>query len=729
MRKRAPPEQDHIKNTRLETIEWAKANGIKIVRTVGKDPIDLQWNSPEVYEASQADWEKWFISEQGNIGFICGKASENLVIIDCDSKETFEAFKRFLGDTTTVRTGSGKWHIYLRTLMPIHTFRRHEGKIQFDIQSEGVQGIAPMSIHPDTKKPYAFLSKVPPKVWEGDLELDIKQILFEKFGVKYDDFKKVNISELLQGVEEGNRDCAAIRVATYYRTQGKNEEETLTLLEDWNKRNKPSLEHKVLQVKVRSAFKDQTPYHFDFEETEIFTEEEQKEVEHLLANPEQILHYVFRANQDVVQEDKNKILIPILELAKLSMEVSGKSAGGKNHLVDCVMLCFPKKWIKKITGATDKAFRYLGDEYRTVYLAERRGMESPSQESTTEYDMKVGISEGEIVTLYPHRDPESGKMVLDEKRVKVGNFIMTTTEIAPPPELENRIFNLVVDESVEQNVRVRDFQLEEATKPPSKRVNVQHEKKILRCLFEKLDKELTTAPIIIPYAHALKKLLPTFDTSIRRHTLKLLNIIACISRVFAKKLPKYHDGSDECIIATPNVFWYVWQIGDEAIFTQIIGLTERQLFVWDVLKNLFISKPEVSTKELAEAARFATGTAEGYFKEFEIKGLIFLRKEGRENLASPGLDIRETVDFANVELSFSELKTQFENNLRKIGVQKVERDIPLMSPFTGEKVLEDAHIIFKPKKAVMKTKKKKEKTQKVNASDKGLGEFSNAVES
>jgi putative DNA primase/helicase len=76
----------------------------------------------------------------------------------------------------------------------------------------------------------------------------------------------VKINELLKGVQEGFRDSAAIRIATYYRKQGKNRNAALELLTEWNKRNNPPLGSEIITQKIQSAYALPEPYAWEFAE-------------------------------------------------------------------------------------------------------------------------------------------------------------------------------------------------------------------------------------------------------------------------------------------------------------------------------------------------------------------------------------------------------------------------------------------------------------------------------
>jgi len=705
MKRKRNIEEDNVLDIKDEVIEFIKKYDLKVTPVgFNKNPIEKDWNNPAVFEPKQEEYIKGFIQKTYNLGFICGIKTERgyFFVCDVDSKPVYDKiFKKYQGMTTQVKSGGPKecsYHFYFFSKYPVKTFRIHKKitnkkgditDVGLDVQGTNTQVLTPMSIHPLTNKPYKFICKKEPMCWDGDVEMDLNKEIEDAFGIMVE-YETVNITELLETPlkDHEGRDNAAIRIATWHRINGKTEDEALKLLTEWNQKNIEPLDDETLRMKVRSAYSPDKPYGWKFIEVETFTKEEQEKADWLLKNPEYLLFYIHEAGKDIVREDKNKILIPILEFGKQSMEISGKSAAGKNHLIDCISRYFPKEWFKKITGMTNKALRYLNEKYQTIYIAERRGIESSSQETTAEYDMKVGISENEIVTIYPARNELTGEIELKEKHVKVGNFIMTTTEVAPPPELENRIFNLTVDESEEQNKLVRDFILQQASLPSNKRINTEKEKKILRCLFDKINKNSTDKIVIIPFARILSKLLPANDASIRRHTTKLIKLIETVAKLFEAKLPIVKDKNGvECIIATPELFWYVWQIGNEAIFTQIIRMTKREIEIWRIMEKMFTIQEIVTTKDLANAAKISTRMAMNYFDSFDTKGFITTTREHGIKVA----ELRKKNDsekekFTN--LTMKELVNEYENAIKNLRAEALEVGgyaLILVDPFSGEK--------------------------------------------
>jgi len=671
-----------------QTVEFYVSNSLAVIpiRFREKTPL-VEWSKYQKERATKEEIEKWFSGDLGiNIAIVCGSISGNLAVVDCDDPKVYKKlFSSIDRETLVVKTGRG-FHVYFRTDYPINGFAVNiPGLGRVDVKGEGGYVLAPPSVHPNGRI-YEFLSQRSIKSWPGDFKLEFLELLHRTFKIKVTR-EKVNITKLLQGVDEGQRDEAAVRIATWFRKQGLNEEEALAKLKEWNHRNLPPMEDNILETKVISAFRPEEPYAYDFEESneETYTEEEITSAKSLLEKPG-ILWSIHEANADIVREDKNKVLIPLLEFGKLSFEVTGDSASGKNTLVDRCLLCVPSEWYDKITGLSDKAIRYMPKDLRTLYIAERRGLQT-GEESTAEYDVKVGISEGKIEIRVVTKN-EHGEFVLQKKSTVIENFILTSTEIAPPPELENRIYNICSDESVKQNEMVRDRQLEDAAKPPSQKLDTSSQKRLLRCVFSILDKE-SPQDFAIPYAPLLKALLPATDVSIRRHTPKLLNLIGSIAKIYHRQLPIVEDNGRRVVIATPEIFWLAWRIGDEAITGAVAGLTERQMRLWKEVLRLFNDTPRIESKALAEAIGKSTNTALNWLKCFEQKGMLVSEYEGRQRFFEKRFE-NAAVSTLPV-LPLAELEKETREFLAKYPAtsQSEYRPLELVDPLSGERISRD----------------------------------------
>jgi hypothetical protein len=131
------PKSENIRNTKEEVTEFAKKHGLKVTR-LGRDknPIDADWNNPEVYEGRQEEYCEGFLRNRWDIGFITGVKCSNglyLAVVDVDSKAVNDkVMSQFENLTTVVKSGGKKkvsLHYYFFVPQPFKTWRKHQGDL------------------------------------------------------------------------------------------------------------------------------------------------------------------------------------------------------------------------------------------------------------------------------------------------------------------------------------------------------------------------------------------------------------------------------------------------------------------------------------------------------------------------------------------------------------------------------------------------------------------------
>jgi len=422
-------------------------------------------------------------------------------------------------------------------------------------------------------------------------------------------------------------------------------------------------------------------------EEEQFDSETLREGEKLLEDPA-LLHRIHNAQGDVQGEDANKVLLPLLNFGKQSFEIEGETAAGKNTVADSTLSLFPKHWWDKITGLSDKAVRYLGETLRTLYLAERRTAKT-GEESTAEYDIKLVISEGKLKVLVTIPDPEDPKRFKTDKiETAIENIILTSTELIIPEQLQNRIWVTRVDESKEQNIKVRNAKLEDAEKLPSEKPDFTKEKKIIRAAFSIADKE-APKEVIVPYATLLKSLLDEKETRVRRDTDKLVALIKNIARLFYRQRAVIINGANkQVLVSAPQDFWIAWRIGSTAIRETFTDMTERDVRILKWCKEIAKDGTEISTKTLAELTGKSDHACWQYLRALQLKGFLVEISKGPHGLKIYSLQKSDRHQVDSQSISISEMKIKYENRLKAQNDRLTRREVPvvLIDPITGERI-------------------------------------------
>jgi len=218
----------------------------------------IRWEEYQRRHPNITEIRSWFNnSHKSNIAIICGKISNNLVVIDCDSDEKFYELAAIICDktgtedifefTTIVKTGKG-FHIWLRTDESV----KSQKFPQLDIKGEGGYVIAPPSMHPSGHI-YSFVNDLitPPIKRISELK-DIGINLEQKPETPIS--QPSWVSQLLKGVSEGQRNDAAARLAGYFK-KSLPIDITTTILENWNTKNIPPLPLNELQSIIKSIYK------------------------------------------------------------------------------------------------------------------------------------------------------------------------------------------------------------------------------------------------------------------------------------------------------------------------------------------------------------------------------------------------------------------------------------------------------------------------------------------
>ena len=620
-------------------LEYYIEQGFSFIPLISREkkPSIEQWEIYQKRRPTQKEIEKWFHTGASyNIGIIGGAVSGNLVVLDFeDKKVAYKIFGKTIGKETFVVETSNGLHIYWR-LKGTQRIIRIKEPIALDIQGERSYVVAPPSIHPSGKQyePEKFQGQ-PVAEWPHGIEFE--EELFKLIKAKYKDFdpqkhrEKIDVEQLLEGVSEGGRNDAAIKLATWYRRTGKKAEEAEKELAMWNEKLTEPLPEAELQRTIQSAFDKAEPYKYWFKqnpeaskEIEQYNREEEETAEKLL-NSEEILPKVEDALAEVIGETKNKVCVFLLELTDQSIQIGAQASAGKNWLVDHVAELYPKQHIFKITGTTDKAIRYLPDQVGTLYVAEWRATGKKDEETTAQFDLKLVISEGKLRILTVIKDKEKGRWVtkiLENDSIK--NIISTTTDVKIPQELNTRIWHLSLDETHEQTQRILEHGLKQISLPPSKRMAKEKEKKIFRCAMKKLLSEEVKG-YIVPYAEYLNKFFSLHKVRVRRDKDKLLKAIESVASLHRRNRPRL----EEYIICMPEDLYWAWQYMDRAISGTFSEKEDRFLGNWKLAKEILNRGKDLTVITYSTILGQTRDTARDWLKRFENAGLIGHKSSGK----------------------------------------------------------------------------------------------------
>jgi len=241
------------------------------------------WREYQGKKSTPDEHRLWFIETKHNTAVVLGKISNNLVCIDIDSKAVVRKLENWIQNLRAVTMVVGTHRgvkVFLRSekLCDNFTIRTPEGNIEIHTRSRFE--LIPPSIHPEGTR-YEHLGRTDQVLEVENIEAEIWEVLKKAFNIKrpvnqfeskkkelkdrpYDGEDPPCIKTLLQGVEQGFRNEAGIRLVAYWlHFKGLSKEEAGALLLNWNQRNRPPLPERELKNILESALKLERSYGCD----------------------------------------------------------------------------------------------------------------------------------------------------------------------------------------------------------------------------------------------------------------------------------------------------------------------------------------------------------------------------------------------------------------------------------------------------------------------------------
>ena len=176
-----------------------------------------------------------------NIGVMTGSASYDLAVIDVDNhgvdgRKFMRAFERAegkLGETLTVRTGSGGTHLYYRVPSDVPLPRNSTNpRLGVDIRGEGGYVVAPPSVL-EGGSGYRFLpGRGPGEVDIATADERVLKLIATIRGKGSEEQKKIGGLDLIVG--KGGRNDACYRYACHIRARGGTPQDVAVMTAGYN---------------------------------------------------------------------------------------------------------------------------------------------------------------------------------------------------------------------------------------------------------------------------------------------------------------------------------------------------------------------------------------------------------------------------------------------------------------------------------------------------------------
>lgn len=238
----------------MQSEDWATTyhdHGFCVVPVpYGKKHPFIDWKQYQTERPSRDQVVEWFKGLELNFALICGKVSDNFIVLDFDDPTFYSKFfdpQKIEAITPVVKTGRGGIHVYLRNDESIQV--QHYSEIKLDVIGDGGLVIAPPSLHPNGNY-YEFLNGFRDPLRITGIEKTIEEKL-RSLGIES---KKKSIKQIVSGVQSGERNTDAFRYARFMLGFiGLDKTCVWNELQRWNYGNNPPLSEDELRTVFDSA--------------------------------------------------------------------------------------------------------------------------------------------------------------------------------------------------------------------------------------------------------------------------------------------------------------------------------------------------------------------------------------------------------------------------------------------------------------------------------------------
>ena len=245
-------------NTLLESVLelWRSGFSVIPVQPGGKRPL-VPWVEYQSRRPTEEEIHQWWQQHpNANIGIVTGKISR-IVVIDLDlDKDDNESGAKIYEQAPTdliVKTGRGGYHLYYCYPEDVDHISNRVGLLPgVDIRADGGYVVAPPSAH-SSGRLYEWTRRGKP----GKLPPHLVGLLTSYTPVGRDggeDSPKW-LSDLLAGVEKGQRNDVCARLCGYLIGKGMPKDVVLTIIRQWNEKNRPPLPDHEVAATVESVYK------------------------------------------------------------------------------------------------------------------------------------------------------------------------------------------------------------------------------------------------------------------------------------------------------------------------------------------------------------------------------------------------------------------------------------------------------------------------------------------
>ena len=617
----------------------------------------IPWKKFQSERAPPDQVYAWWFRDGHDLAAVCGSISGNLVVIDFDDpalyhktygKGTEQNTLVVMTSCTTKRLDDSKRkrHVYFRTRYPIETRRINNSKDEhvIDIQGEGAYVKIPPSLRDiDSGLCYEAERLTPIKKWDTrnfDLELD--RLLRDRVGIK-PSVKEVRVRDLFEGIKEGGRHDRLIRLTSWFKKCGTEEDIALEKVGDWNLKNNPPLPDEEVEYQFQSVWKLDEGYNFRFDQKprKIYSVEEEREGSRVLREMDPFEHVVDTAHlvhsgdDELIKLEYTSAVGSWIENKKINTWSIGQSGSGKTHLKETILSMLPQNLYEVFTSSSPLSLFYYVKRFGENALDKTLIFLDEVEASRDTLPMLRSLT-GQTEITPRHLSVFEGEIL--DMRIKGQRSVwFTSVRTIGSEQIQNRFINTTPDESLDQDLAV--FDLQDRTMREGLKVD-RTPMRIVGAMTEEIIRETAELKVKIPY-----KIRWSLVRNRRLYPIFLATIKVVAKIRFRRR--KVEGGVLEALPEDFETAKRMWMASETAMVFRIAG---RDL---QVLEAIPFDRFEAKTHaELAEALMMSTSTIGRACQELSERGLVSSAKRDREG---PGRHAWEYWRTAQDSVMFAEI--------------------------------------------------------------------------
>ncbi len=337
----------------------------------------------------------------------------------------------------------------------------------------------------------------------------------------------------------------------------------------------------------------------------------------------------------------------------LGLKNAGTSGSGKSHVLNSCLKIYPEECIHVLSSGSNKSFYYLNENdlsHKALILIEGFKLQRKG-DSEFAYITRTLLSEG-FVSYQVTQRAQGGNFCTDTRILRGPmSFITTTTTEAFESQLEDRIFTIHPDESIQQTKKIIENTAETASGKNDKSDNAS-----INLLMKAFHHQLKPVKVIIPYAQQIAAYINKntyLPTSTRRIFKRLLSLIKSISSACQFQREEDNDGR---IIASVADYYMALQMVSGTFDEAISQCTQDNIDKLNVIK----ANEPVQIKQLVNAWGVSKNAVSKWIK-LRIKenqvywcdkdGNAFMDEVSEKKAKSSGQAYIKTINFSNFNIN------------------------------------------------------------------------------